>query len=106
MWEVLQEVKQFFKGLGIEIAIIIAGLFGALASVSKEKKMTFFEKFISIIVGGAVSNYITPIVVYWTNAGENTKYGIAFILGYTGLKSVEWIIERAKSKFDNNATNP
>lgn len=101
MWELLQDVKHFFKALGIEVTFILAGLFGALASVSKEKKMSFWEKFVSIIVGGAVSNYITPIVVSWISAGENTKYGIAFILGYTGLKSVEYIINKAKNKFDN-----
>jgi hypothetical protein len=100
MLEHYENVKQFFKAVGLEAGMIIAGFFGALASVSKDKKMTFIEKFISVVVGIAVSNYLTPIVFDWTNAGENSKYGIAFLLGYTGLKSVEYIIDKTKSKFD------
>lgn len=98
MW--WEDTKHFLKGLGIGFEYVLAGLFGALASVSKDKQMTFLEKFISIIVGGAVANYLTPLLVDWMKAGENTQYGIAFILGYTGLKSVEWIIDKFKSKLE------
>jgi len=100
MLENYENIKQFFKAIGFEVSMVLAGFFGALASVSKDKKMSFFEKSVSVVVGMSVSNYMTPIVFDWTNAGENTKYGIAFLLGYSGLKSVEYIIDKFKSKFD------
>lgn len=102
MWEFFQEAKQVLKTAGITIEILIAGLFGGLAFASREKKMSFLEKSVSVIVGGAVANYLTPLIIDWIKMSENSQYGIAFILGYTGLKSVEWVIDKFKSKIDKS----
>jgi hypothetical protein len=47
---------------------------------------------VSSLIGGAASaNYITPIVVNVTSL-DNTHYhyGIAFLLGFLGLKGIEY----------------
>ena len=49
-------------------------------------------KTISSVIGGAASaNYITPIVINITKLDEtHYHYGIAFLLGFLGLKGIEF----------------
>jgi hypothetical protein len=49
-------------------------------------------KTISSLIGGAASaNYITPIVINITKLDEtHYHYGIAFLLGFLGLKGIEF----------------
>jgi hypothetical protein len=47
---------------------------------------------ISSLVGGAASaNYITPIIINITKLDDSHyHYGIAFLLGFLGLKGIEY----------------
>lgn len=103
--EILSQAFQFLKkSVGFEISLIVAGLAGAFVSVSKDKQMTFIEKTVAIISGGLIANYVTPVAIDWVQMGENTKYGVAFLMGYTGLKGVEYLIQKKfhKNKSDEN----
>ena len=98
--EIFQGLGQWLKTIGIEAAFIIAGIFGGLVNISKETKMTFWQKAVSIISGGAAANYLTPVLVGFLNISENTKFGIAFVIGYMGLKSIELVIVKIKKTLD------
>ena len=87
-------ITQFLESLGIKTIVFIAGLAGGLASLTKRTKSNWWEKFISVLTGGFTANYLTPLVAEWTNLGENTHYGFAFLLGYGGLASVEMLWNR------------
>jgi hypothetical protein len=83
------------KEYGIDIGLLISGLFGAILLTSKGSA-TNLPRTISSLVGGAASaNYITPIVVNIAKL-DNTHYhyGIAFLLGFLGLKGIEYFSKK------------
>ena len=85
-------VKEFLKEFGLDLPVIVAGLGGALASITKEKELTAWQRIITVLVGGLVAGYMTPILGRMINMGEEVRYGLGFVMGYTGLRGVEWII--------------
>jgi len=82
-------VLQFFKEIGIDLVLIVAGIFGGFVFVNKTDKLSTKQKIGTVISGGLTANYVTPLVADWMNLSENSLYGIAFFLGYGGLKLVE-----------------
>jgi uncharacterized membrane protein YeaQ/YmgE (transglycosylase-associated protein family) len=87
-------MRDFFLQFGLDMKLLFAGFAGALASITKEKELSWFQRFITMMVGGFVSAYMTPIITSAINMDEEMKYGIGFIIGYTGLRTVEWVIEK------------
>lgn len=79
------------KEYGIDVGLLISGLFGAILLTSKGSAMNLTRTVSSLVGGAASANYITPIVVNITNL-DNTHYhyGIAFLLGFLGLKGIEY----------------
>jgi hypothetical protein len=84
--------------MGLEAPAILAGSSGAIASLSKNSKMNRYQKFITVLSGGAAANYLTPIVESWLNSEPKIMYGVSFLIGYGGLKSVELIINKFFNK--------
>lgn len=79
------------KAYGIDVGLLISGLFGAILLTSKGSAMNLTRTVSSLIGGAASANYITPIVVSVTKLDESHfHYGIAFLLGFLGLKGVEY----------------
>lgn len=87
-------LKEIFDEVGIEVASLFAGLAGGLASITKDKNLTRGQRFITVVVGGLISAYLTPIFGIFLNMPDQAKYGIGFVIGYSGLRSVEWVIEK------------
>jgi hypothetical protein len=98
--EMMHNITQGLKVIGVELALIVAGVFGGIVNISKDKDMTVWQKGIAILSGGATANYITPVFISFLNISDNTKFGIAFIVGYMGLKSIEMLIVRIKKGLD------
>lgn len=90
-----------WRFLGINDAVLIAGLAGGIASLMKQKKLSFWEKVITVLSGGFAANYLTPMVAEWVNFSENTHFGIAFMIGYGGMTFVEVIFLAIHKKFDS-----
>lgn len=100
-------MKSFLDEIGINIMQSVAGLFGSLLFLGKEGAKNIKQSLFAIITGTASANYLTPVVIELTKI-ENTKYenGIAFILGFLGLKGVEAISKRFfKEKVQNGSTS-
>lgn len=95
-------VKEFFREFGLEVAAMAAGFAGALASVTREKELSIGQRFLTVTVGGLIAGYTTPLFSLVLNMNEEVKYGVAFILGYSGLRSVEWVIQKWFKKPTNN----
>lgn len=78
------------KAYGIDVGLLISGLFGAILLTSKGSAMNITRTLSSLIGGAASANYITPIVVNVANLNDtHYHYGIAFLLGFLGLKGIE-----------------
>lgn len=94
---------QFLESLGIKSILFIAGIGGGLANLMKASNLTYSQKFITILVGGFSANYLTPVVGSLMNLNDDTLYGVAFLIGFGGLKSIEILFEKVinKKKEDN-----
>lgn len=79
------------KAYGIDVGLLISGLFGAVLLTSKGSAMNITRTLSSLIGGAASANYITPVVINVTKLDEHQyHYGIAFLLGFLGLKGIEY----------------
>lgn len=80
---------ELLKTLGIDMILFVAGLAGGITFISKDGELSRFKKFTTVVSGGFTANYLTPLVAEWLNLSDKALYGIAFVLGYGGLKTVE-----------------
>lgn len=83
------------KQYGIDVGLLISGLFGSILLTSKGSAMNLARTFSSLVGGAASANYITPVIISVTKL-ENMhfQYSIAFILGYLGLRGIEFFITK------------
>ena len=76
---------------GIDIGLLISGLFGAILLTSKGSAMNLGRTCSSLVGGAASANYITPVIISITKLDNmHFQYSIAFLLGFLGLKGVEY----------------
>lgn len=79
------------KDYGIDVGLLISGLFGAILLTSKGAAMNLTRTISSLVGGAASANYVTPVVVNIAKLDDSHyHYGIAFLLGFLGLKGVEY----------------
>jgi len=97
-------MKNFLDEIGINLMQSIAGLLGSLLLIGKGAVNNLKQTFFAIITGVASANYLTPVVCDIVRVTD-IKYqnGIAFILGFLGLKGVEAISKKIfKDKINGN----
>lgn len=94
----MKDIYEAFKYIGIDLGLLLSGLFGGVAFLSKPNDMTRWQKFFTVFAGIGTANYVTPIVIYITRIPDQFGYGLGFILGTMGLKAVSYIITRYKLK--------
>ena len=83
-------MKDFLLGIGINISLAVSGFFGSLLLVGQQKNQNVKEQIISILGGTMSANYLTPIVIDTLKLNsESLHYGVAFVIGFGGLKVVE-----------------
>lgn len=97
-------MKTFLDEIGINIMQSIAGLFGSLLLLGKGSAKNIKQTFFAIITGVASANYITPVVCSALSISDtNYQNGVAFILGFLGLKGVEAVAKKFfKEKFNGS----
>lgn len=93
-----QSIK-YLDDYGIHVALILSGMFGAFVMMGKKDELTFWQRFVAIISGGAIANYLTPLVFKFLNLPADIQYGLGFLLGYGGLESVKWLMFKFKEKY-------
>lgn len=96
----MKEAYLACKEIGIDLALMLAGLFGGVAFLSKPNEMNRAQKMLVLVSGLSSANYLTPIFLWITHLPDNFGYGMGFIVGYTGLKSVEFLITKYKLRQD------
>lgn len=85
----------FLQEVGINAGLVVSGLFGSLLTIKKGDATKLSSIAISITTGIGSANYITPIVVDSLGVtNHNLTFGIAFILGFLGLRGIEMVIEK------------
>jgi len=98
-----KNVSETLLDYGFSIGYAIAGLFGAFAALSKERNLTISQRIFTILSGGATAAYITPLFIDVFHLNTNgSQYGAAFIVGFSGLKTVEWTIDAIRSRIKSD----
>jgi hypothetical protein len=92
---------EYLKELGIDVPITMAGFSGGFATLLKNKTLKWSEKAVVLGSGGMSANYITPLLASFLNISEDTFLGLAFFVGFGGLKFVEYLFEKLHKKVDN-----
>jgi hypothetical protein len=91
-------IFEALKIIGIEAPVFMAGSSGAIVFLTKNNKMTKMQRFLTVLSGGLSANYVTPLAAYWLNLDNSVLYGVAFLLGYSGMKGVELLIMELKKR--------
>lgn len=90
---------KLLETIGIDKVLLLAGIAGGFVSLtSKPKGMTRLQQIGTVISGGLTANYLTPLVAEWWSGSDHTVYGLAFVLGYSGMKSIEIIFKVLNAK--------
>ena len=98
----MDSIIKFFKELehfGIHMALIMAGVFGSIVSISHKIELNRTQRYLAMLSGGIIANYLTPVIFEYININENTQYGFACMLGFSGYEGMKWIIDRLKKKY-------
>jgi len=78
----------FLKSIGINIGLTIAGFAGALLLAPRMKNWK--PQLIAVLSGTLSATYIAPVIIGLLNIQTaNIEYGIAFIVGFSGVKITE-----------------
>jgi hypothetical protein len=89
------KVMGILQEIGVNAGLVVSGLFGSLLTISKGTSAKLGSIILSIAAGVGSANYITPIVVDTLNVqGKHYTFGIAFILGFLGLKGIDAAIQK------------
>lgn len=85
--------------IGLNIGLAVSGFFGSLLLVGKQKEHNLREQIYSVIGGTMSANYLTPVIIdTFKLQTESLQYGVAFVVGFGGLKVVEFVYEKWFSK--------
>ena len=97
------------QDIGINVGLIVAGFFGSVLMIGKRSSENLKSTLTSMVAGVASANYLTPIVIDIFKVEKGTyTLSIAFILGFMGLKGVEYITNKFiknDKNGDNNKSN-
>ena len=96
-------MREFLEEIGVNIAFVLAGLAGSLVTVSNDATKNLKSSITGIIAGTFSANYLTQVVVEVTGLNGKTEYGLAFILGYIGLKGVEKLSKKIFNEDDSSS---
>ena len=88
-------MKEFLMEIGINIGLALSGFFGSLLLVGQQRQQNFREQVVAIIGGTMSANYLTPVVIDTLNfTSESLHFGVSFVIGFGGLKVVEYLYKK------------
>ena len=78
----------FLKSIGINLGLTIAGFLGSLLLLPRQKNWRM--QLIAVLSGTLSATYIAPVLIGVLNIeAPNVEYGLAFIVGFSGVKITE-----------------
>jgi|TARA_R110000851_G_scaffold267356_1_gene419838 hypothetical protein len=93
----------FADEIGFKLGVFLSGCAGAVASFLNPQKLSWYERALTIFVGGLSAMYITPFTVsIFSNMHDvslSAQLFLGFLIGYSGLKSIELAIVEVKKRF-------
>lgn len=78
----------FFEAAGLKWVPLAAGFIGALISLKFIEGLTLWQRATTVIAGGVVSAYLTPLTVTWLELTPKMEGPIGFLGGLFGMSLV------------------
>jgi len=79
---------ELLKSLGINLGLTLAGFFGSLLLLPRQKNWKM--QLVAVLSGTLSATYIAPVLIGILNIqAPNIEYGLAFIVGFSGVKITE-----------------
>lgn len=99
-----KKLIDFLEDIGFEILLFIAGVMGAISNTANQK-LPKWQRIFAFFSGGAIAVYLGPIIYIYFNVNENAKYGIGYLLGFSGIEGVKFILVKARELINKNKTD-
>jgi len=87
------DVFDYSKSIGVDPGLFLTGVFGAVLNLNTKNGLNVWENLSTLITGGLVTNYLTPLVCSYFSVFNSLQYSIAFLIGYSGLKAMEYVLQ-------------
>lgn len=100
------KILGWLQSIGIDVTLIMSGMVGSILMASRKNMVSIRDMAISVISGTLTANYLTQVVVEVFGLEGRSQYGVAFLLGYFGLKGVEKFIQRYHKYHDGEKNKP
>ena len=79
---------ELLKSLGINLGLTLADFFGSLLLLPRQKNWKM--QLVAVLSGTLSATYIAPVLIGILNIqAPNIEYGLAFIVGFSGVKITE-----------------
>ena len=79
---------ELLKSLGINLGLTLAGFFGSLLLLPRQKNWKM--QLVAVLSGTLSATYIAPVLIGILNIqAPNIEYGLVFIVGFSGVKITE-----------------
>ena len=86
-------MEAWLSSVGIKLAALIGGFFGALVSLKFIEGLGQKQKATTVLAGTLVSAYVTPILVAYLELSPKLEGGIAFLCGLFGMSFTGAVIK-------------
>ena len=95
----------FLKSIGINLGLTIAGFLGSLLLLPRQKNWRM--QLIAVLSGTLSATYIAPVLIGVLNIeAPNVEYGLAFIVGFSGVKITEVLEVRIMKMLKSEQKQP
>jgi fructose-specific phosphotransferase system IIC component len=86
----MEEIKTWLlmiaASIGLDLLAFKSGMVGGLVSLTYEKKPTFVQAALAIIVGAITAGYVGPLVRHYLQLDNNLYGGVNFLLGLLAMR--------------------
>ena len=97
-------MKEFLNSIGINIGLTIAGFLGSLLLLPKQRNWKL--QLVSVFSGSLCATYLAPVLIGFLNINApNIQYGLAFLVGFSGVKIAEVLEAKIIKTLSGNGKN-
>ena len=91
-------MKELFEKLALNMPLLVIGFVGAIIHTFTHRQQSFARGLLKVVTGTLSANYLTPLMMHLLDINMDAQYGVAFFLGYSGLKTIEMLMDKMKTK--------
>lgn len=80
------------QAIGIKWATICAGVVGSILSLRYVRDLSTNRMAFTVIGGTTMTNFVTPVAMYYVGIPELLAPGVSFLIGLCGMSLIGWFL--------------